>query len=187
LIPTPRRKKGAGQRQSQQVQNAQPATVGDERKDAHCSRSPVSGTRDNISPNERIMDSGRGGTSPPSKAANFESATRSHQVHAPVPLHSVQGTPATSLTEAQAKKEEVDSSTFVDLVMKPKFTRAPITEAGRVAYLGESSNLTLLVHDRQGSADVVHYPLPTNVRGSRARLTEGVFPSCPPARADVRE
>ena len=56
--------------------------------------------------------------------------------------------------------------------MKPKFTRAPITEAGRVAYLGESSNLTLLVHDHQGSADVVHYPLPENVRGSRARLTE---------------
>lgn len=56
--------------------------------------------------------------------------------------------------------------------MKPKFTRAPIKEAGRVAYLGESSNLTLLVHDRHGHADVVHYPLPDNVRGSRARLTE---------------
>jgi hypothetical protein len=56
--------------------------------------------------------------------------------------------------------------------MKPKFTRAPIKEAGRVAYLGESSNLTLLVHDRHGSADVVHYPLPENVRGTRARLTE---------------
>lgn len=58
------------------------------------------------------------------------------------------------------------------MVMKPSFTRAPITDAGRVAYLGESSNLTLLVHDRQGSADVVHYPLPENIRGSRARLTE---------------
>ena len=56
--------------------------------------------------------------------------------------------------------------------MKPKFTRAPIKDAGRVAYLGESSNLTLLVHDRHGTADVVHYPLPENVRGSRARLTE---------------
>jgi hypothetical protein len=56
--------------------------------------------------------------------------------------------------------------------MKPKFTRAPIKEAGRVAYLGESSNLTLLVHDRHGTSDVVHYPLPENVRGSRARLTE---------------
>ncbi|KAK5657694.1 hypothetical protein OQA88_2766 [Cercophora sp. LCS_1] len=56
--------------------------------------------------------------------------------------------------------------------MKPKFTRAPITEAGRVAYMGESSNLTLLVHDRQSASDVVHYPLPDNIRGSRARLTQ---------------
>lgn len=56
--------------------------------------------------------------------------------------------------------------------MKPKFTRAPITDAGRVAFLGESSNFTLLVHDRHGDSDVVHYPLPENVRGSRARLTE---------------
>jgi len=56
--------------------------------------------------------------------------------------------------------------------MKPKFARAPIKEAGRVAYLGESSNLSLLVHDRHGTTDVVHYPLPENVRGSRARLTE---------------
>ncbi|KAM5370533.1 hypothetical protein ACJZ2D_008466 [Fusarium nematophilum] len=91
---------------------------------------------------------------------------------APSVFHSNNGTPPTSLTEAQARKEEVDNGTYLDLVMKPKFTRAPITEAGRVAYLGESSNLTLLVHDRQGSADVVHYPLPENVRGSRARLTE---------------
>lgn len=86
--------------------------------------------------------------------------------------HSSEGVPATTLTEAQARKEEVDNDTFVNLVMKPKFTRAPITEAGRVAFLGESSNLTLLVHDRQGASDVVHYPLPENVRGSRARLTE---------------
>lgn len=76
------------------------------------------------------------------------------------------------MTAAQTQKEEVDNNTYLNLVMKPKFTRAPITEAGRVAYLGESSNLTLLVHDRQGAADVVHYPLPENVRGSRARLTE---------------
>ena len=86
--------------------------------------------------------------------------------------HSNQGTPLTAQTEAQVKKDEIDSGTYVDLVMKPTFTRAPITEAGRVAFLGESSNLTLLVHDRQGSADVVHYPLPENVRGARARLTE---------------
>ncbi|KAL7785956.1 fungal-specific transcription factor domain-containing protein [Trichoderma ceciliae] len=96
----------------------------------------------------------------------------SPRASAPTVSHTADGTPPTSLTEAQARKEEVDNGTYLNLVMKPKFTRAPITEAGRVAYLGESSNLTLLVHDRQGSADVVHYPLPENVRGSRARLTE---------------
>ena len=81
------------------------------------------------------------------------------------------GTPPTSLTEAQYRQREGDEGTYAQF-MKPKFTRAPIKEAGRVAYLGESSNLTLLVHDRHGTADVVHYPLPENVRGSRARLTE---------------
>ena len=57
-------------------------------------------------------------------------------------------------------------------VMKPKFVRAPIKEAGRVAYLGESSNLSLLVHDRHGTTDVVHYPLPENIRGGRAKANE---------------
>jgi hypothetical protein len=56
--------------------------------------------------------------------------------------------------------------------MKPKFARAPIKEAGRVAYLGESSNLSLLVQDKHGATDVVHYPLPENVRGARARVNE---------------
>ncbi|GAW10931.1 hypothetical protein ANO14919_002690 [Xylariales sp. No.14919] len=90
----------------------------------------------------------------------------------PAVYHTSEGVPSTTLTEAQVRKEEVDNDTYVNLVMKPRFTRAPITEAGRVAFLGESSNLTLLVHDRQGDSDVVHYPLPENVRGSRARLTE---------------
>ncbi|TAQ90028.1 hypothetical protein B7494_g1635 [Chlorociboria aeruginascens] len=84
---------------------------------------------------------------------------------------STDGTPPTSLTESQIRQRNNDDGTFVQF-MKPKFTRAPIKEAGRVAYLGESSNLTLLVHDRHGSADVVHYPLPENIRGTRARLTE---------------
>ena len=56
--------------------------------------------------------------------------------------------------------------------MKPKFVRAPIKEAGRVAYLGESSNLSLLVHDKHGATDVVHYPLPENVRGAKSKLNE---------------
>ncbi|KAI9775032.1 MAG: Transcriptional activator of fatty acid utilization [Geoglossum umbratile] len=78
------------------------------------------------------------------------------------------GTPPTSYTDAQVAEQAATYAQF----MKPKFARAPIKEAGRVAYLGESSNLSLLVHDRHGTTDVVHYPLPENVRGSRARLTE---------------
>ncbi|KAL7933827.1 fungal-specific transcription factor domain-containing protein [Trichoderma chlorosporum] len=120
-------------------------------------------------------DSDRGeNTDEPSRQTPLSSAGASYSPRASAPTvsHTADGTPPTSLTEAQARKEEVDNGTYLNLVMKPKFTRAPITDAGRVAYLGESSNLTLLVHDRQGSADVVHYPLPENVRGSRARLTE---------------
>ncbi|KIN08397.1 hypothetical protein OIDMADRAFT_152660 [Oidiodendron maius Zn] len=81
------------------------------------------------------------------------------------------GAPTPSLTDALYRQREGEDTIYAQF-MKPKFTRAPIKEAGRVAYLGESSNLTLLVHDRHGTADVVHYPLPENVRGSRARLTE---------------
>ena len=112
------------------------------------------------------------GTEDPSPRPAAPPSTASLTPRAPSVYHSNNGTPPTAWTEAQARKEEVDNGTYLDIVMKPKFTRAPITEAGRVAYLGESSNLTLLVHDRQGSADVVHYPLPENVRGTRARLTE---------------
>ena len=85
--------------------------------------------------------------------------------------NSQDGTPPTSLAEAEYRKQDSDNGTYVQF-MKPKFTRAPIKEAGRVAYLGESSNLSLLVHDKHGRTDVVHYPLPENIRGSRARLTE---------------
>ncbi|KAK4126059.1 hypothetical protein N657DRAFT_709459 [Parathielavia appendiculata] len=122
----------------------------------------------------RDSDSDRGDDdrSPlPPGTTTFPSGTRPPAVY-----HTHEGTPSKANVEAeQQKKEEFDNATlanYMDLVMKPKFTRAPITEAGRVAYLGESSNLTLLVHDRQRDGDVVHYPLPENIRGSRARLTE---------------
>ncbi|KAI9828486.1 MAG: Transcriptional activator of fatty acid utilization [Phylliscum demangeonii] len=62
-----------------------------------------------------------------------------------------------------------NSVAYTDFI-KPKFARAPIKEAGRVAYLGESTNLSLLVPDRHGSADNVHYPLPEHARGSEDRL-----------------
>ncbi|PKS11570.1 hypothetical protein jhhlp_003335 [Lomentospora prolificans] len=111
--------------------------------------------------------------SPRSRSVTAGTSVLPHRAAVPPTVyHTAEGTPSTTLTEAQTRQGEIDNGTYVNLVMKPKFTRAPITEAGRVAYLGESSNLTLLVHDRQGSSDVVHYPLPENVRGSRARLTE---------------
>jgi len=80
------------------------------------------------------------------------------------------GMPVTSLSDAQAIQQGTQNLHYTHF-MKPKFARAPIREAGRVAYLGESSNLSLLVHDRHGTTDVVHYPLPDSVKGSRARLT----------------
>ncbi|KAI9372740.1 fungal-specific transcription factor domain-containing protein [Aspergillus egyptiacus] len=83
----------------------------------------------------------------------------------------VEGMPVTSLTESQAAEQASQNTTYAQF-MKPKFARAPIKEAGRVAYLGESSNLSLLVQDRHGTTDVVHYPLPPNIRGSRARITD---------------
>ncbi|KAE8366773.1 fungal-specific transcription factor domain-containing protein [Aspergillus caelatus] len=83
----------------------------------------------------------------------------------------VDGMPVTSLTESQAAQQATQNGAYAQF-MKPKFARAPIKEAGRVAYLGESSNLSLLVQDRHGTTDVVHYPLPPNVRGSRARLAD---------------
>ncbi|KAF1987473.1 hypothetical protein K402DRAFT_445970 [Aulographum hederae CBS 113979] len=85
--------------------------------------------------------------------------------------NSLEGTPSTNVSEAYAAQQATHNGTYVQF-MKPKFARAPIKEAGRVAYLGESSNLSLLVHDRYGNSDVVHYPLPENVRGAKARVNE---------------
>ncbi|KAF2475707.1 uncharacterized protein BDR25DRAFT_278327 [Lindgomyces ingoldianus] len=85
--------------------------------------------------------------------------------------NSPDGTPSTTVSSAYAAQQATHNGTYVQF-MKPKFARAPIKEAGRVAYLGESSNLSLLVHDRYGTTDVVHYPLPENVRGAKARVNE---------------
>ena len=81
------------------------------------------------------------------------------------------GLPATEAPDGYALQQRAADNTYLHY-MKPKFARAPIKEAGRVAYLGESSNLSLLVQDKHGTTDVVHYPLPENVRGARARVNE---------------
>ncbi|KAF2836099.1 hypothetical protein M501DRAFT_997340 [Patellaria atrata CBS 101060] len=85
--------------------------------------------------------------------------------------NSPDGTPSTSVSEAYAKQQATHNGTYLQF-MKPKFARAPIKDAGRVAYLGESSNLSLLVYDRYGNTDVVHYPLPDNIRGAKARVDD---------------
>ncbi|KAF2636908.1 hypothetical protein P280DRAFT_510202, partial [Massarina eburnea CBS 473.64] len=85
--------------------------------------------------------------------------------------NSPDGTPSTTISPAYAAQQATHNGTYAQF-MKPKFARAPIKEAGRVAYLGESSNLSLLVHDRYGATDTVHYPLPENVRGAKARVNE---------------
>ena len=86
-------------------------------------------------------------------------------------INTASGMPQTEVSESYAAQQRVNNGTYAQY-MKPKFARAPIKEAGRVAYLGESSNLSLLVQDRHGTTDVVHYPLPENVRGARARINE---------------
>lgn len=86
-------------------------------------------------------------------------------------MNAASGMPQTEVSEAYAAQQKLHNGTWVQY-MKPKFAHAPIKEAGRVAYLGESSNLSLLVQDRHGTTDVVHYPLPETVRGARARINE---------------
>lgn len=81
------------------------------------------------------------------------------------------GTPTSPFPDALYREQEGEDAVYSQF-MEPKFTRATIKEASRVAYLGESSNLNLLVHDRHGTANVVYCPLPETVRGSRARLTQ---------------
>ncbi|KAF2155046.1 hypothetical protein K461DRAFT_107018 [Myriangium duriaei CBS 260.36] len=85
--------------------------------------------------------------------------------------NSPDGIPSTILPEQYLEHQRQSNGTYAQY-MKPKFARAPIKEAGRVAFLGESSNLTLLVQDHHGMNDVVHYPLPDTQRGARARITE---------------
>ena len=77
------------------------------------------------------------------------------------------GTAPAPPAEAPYLQQEGDRSTFPQFVMQP-FRRAPIKNASRVAYLGESANVGLLFHDGHGTADFVHYPVPGNIMG-RAR------------------
>lgn len=125
----------------------------------------------------------------PDKRANVSSPSPSAPPSAPpfldtLPLRTSDDAsstvPATARSSSSEQSVEADDTPMHerppqypnDSFVKHKFARAPIKEAGRVAYLGESSNLTLLVNDKYGNADVVHYPLPEYVRGAKARASE---------------
>ncbi|KAF5532232.1 cutinase transcription factor 1 alpha [Fusarium mexicanum] len=63
---------------------------------------------------------------------------------------------------------QVEDGFYVDMVMKPTSAWPSITEPGRVAYLGDSSHVTLLTHQEQNSGNAVHYLIPDNSRGTRS-------------------
>lgn len=161
-IPTPKRKKTAGKKDSDRYGQA-PNSHG-----AKVAHSAANSER-------RESYSASVDDTPPAAAHGGQLPSRS--IAMPVELgenigaNSQAGMPQTEVSDEYASQQHVNNGTYVQY-MKPKFARAPIKEAGRVAYLGESSNLSLLVQDRHGTRDVVHYPLPENVRGARARINE---------------
>jgi hypothetical protein len=128
------------------------------------------GARATKDTDSQLGDSQTDERSPAASSSNTPADTTSARDRTMI-YNSPDGTPSTTVSSAYAAQQATDNGTYVQF-MKPKFARAPIKEAGRVAYLGESSNLSLLVHDRHGASDVVHYPLPENVRGSKARSNE---------------
>ncbi|WPG99281.1 Hypothetical protein R9X50_00209400 [Acrodontium crateriforme] len=139
-IPTPKRKKTGGKKESDS-----------DKAESYADPAQSPGTRSDTYPSQ---PSSRRELAPESIGSN-----------------SNRGMPEKEASDAYYAQQKVANGTWVQY-MKPKFARAPIKEAGRVAYLGESSNLSLLVQDRHGTTDVVHYPLPENIRGARARVNE---------------
>ncbi|KAJ6017953.1 hypothetical protein N7451_001332 [Penicillium sp. IBT 35674x] len=158
-IPSPKRKKNSSKAKDDTRYDSPPHTASSlvDAAVAHFRPSSTEGSTDNPPNDQR-------GHSPDSDQKDDAFGYRKNRM-------AVDGMPVTDLSEAEAAQEASVNNAYAQF-MKPKFARAPIKEAGRVAYLGESSNLSLLVQDRHGTTDVVHYPLPPNIRGSRARLTD---------------
>jgi len=148
-IPAPKRKKTTGGTKGHDSQRYAPPALG--------------GTQLTVDSDRGDDDRSPAPSTTPAPAGDSRDKTTVY--------NSPDGTPSTTVSSAYAAQQVTHNGTYVQF-MKPKFARAPIKEAGRVAYLGESSNLSLLVHDRYGSTDTVHYPLPENVRGAKARVNE---------------
>ncbi|KAI5795457.1 fungal-specific transcription factor domain-containing protein [Peziza echinospora] len=116
----------------------------------------------------------RGSTQGPSPSPGFPTTSFNHSRPSPVTTTQHSHSDAALsviLPDGQPTRPSADADIHFQFA-KPKFARAPIKEAGRVAYLGESSNFGLLVRDSHGASETVHYPLPDSIRGSRSRLAE---------------
>ncbi|KAJ5622176.1 hypothetical protein N7528_005408 [Penicillium herquei] len=159
-IPTPKRKKNSSKSKEDTRYDSPPHTAASSLVDAAVAQFRPSSTEDSTD-NAQVDQRG---PSPDSDQKDDAFGYRKSRMAS-------DGMPITALSEAEAAQQASGENAYAQF-MKPKFARAPIKEAGRVAYLGESSNLSLLVQDRHGTTDVVHYPLPPNIRGSRARLTD---------------
>jgi len=161
-IPTPKRKKTSGKKESDRyapTQEIHGAFIADSHVLSDRRGSYGSGTENSPAAGSGAQPR-RQSVVPASKALPDE-----------IGANTQAGLPSTEVSDDYAQQQRRADNTYLQY-MKPKFARAPIKEAGRVAYLGESSNLSLLVQDKHGATDVVHYPLPENVRGARARVNE---------------
>lgn len=160
-IPTPKRKKTTSKKESDRYAPVQ--------------ESSASRTTDRMARSERRESYGSAGDNSPATVPGAQHSRPPAPISKGVPdeigANTQAGLPATEAPDGYALQQRTADNTYLHY-MKPKFARAPIKEAGRVAYLGESSNLSLLVQDKHGTTDVVHYPLPENVRGARARVNE---------------
>ena len=73
------------------------------------------------------------------------------------------------LLENHLMRDADDADLYVQF-LKPELRNATIIQPGRIAYLGESSNIPLLVDDDPRISNVVHYQLPEIIKDSRSKL-----------------
>ena len=165
-IPTPKRKKTAAKKDSERCDayaRKVQAAVADHRTNSE--RDRTESIKDDRSP------------AAPQSTTSTTFPTRGEMVMSrevepeQIGMNTPAGMPKVEGSESYYAGQQATNGTYAHS-MTPKFARAPLKDARRVAHLGESSNLSLLVQDRHGTTDVVHYPLPENVRGTRARINE---------------
>lgn len=163
-IPTPKRKKTAGKKDNDRCD-----AYTEDANSSSADHMRNSDRAESVKNDDRSPGVQSGGT--PTFPTRGEAVVSRDMEPDKIGMNTNAGMPKVEGSEAYYNNQQATNGTYAQF-MKPKFARAPIKEAGRVAYLGESSNLSLLVQDRHGTTDVVHYPLPENVRGTRARINE---------------